>query len=61
MVSLRFEAGFVGVHGEMSGLNLLSGAVLVGLNMLGSHVSWNTNYEAAAISACACICAYSGF
>ena len=39
VVSLRFEAGFVGLHGEMAGLNLLCAAILVGLNMIGSHVS----------------------
>ena len=40
VVSLRFDAGFVGVHGDMSGLNLLCGGMLVGLNMLGSQVSF---------------------
>lgn len=38
VVSLRFEAGFVGLHGEMSGLNLLFAGLLVGINMLGSQV-----------------------
>jgi phosphatidylinositol glycan class O len=38
VVSLRFEAGFVGLHGEMSGLNLLCAGMLVGLNMIGSHL-----------------------
>lgn len=39
VVSLRFDAGFVGLHGQMSGLNLLCAGMLVGLNMLGSQVT----------------------
>ena len=39
VTSLRFDAGFVGLRGEMSGLPLLFAGLLVGLNMLGSHVS----------------------
>ena len=39
VTSLRFDAGFVGLRGEMSGHNLLLAGLLVGLNMLGSHVS----------------------
>ena len=38
VTSLRFDAGFVGLRGEMSGLTLLSAGLLVGLNMLGSQV-----------------------
>lgn len=41
VVSLRFEAGFVGLHGEMSGVNLLCAGLLVGINMLSSQVSFN--------------------
>ena len=39
VTSLRFDAGFVGLRGEMSGLSLLFAGLLVGINMLGSHVS----------------------
>jgi hypothetical protein len=38
VTSLRFEAGFVGLRGEMSGVNLLCAGLLVWLNMLGSHL-----------------------
>ena len=38
VTSLRFEAGFVGLHGEIHTYNLPFAAVLVGLNTLGSQV-----------------------
>ena len=41
VTSLRFEAGFVGLHGEMHSYNLPFAAALVGLNTLGSQVSGN--------------------
>lgn len=39
VTSLRFEAGFVGLHGEINAYNLPFAAILVGLNTLGSQVS----------------------
>ena len=41
-MSLRFEAGFVGIHGNIAGLNLLFAGALVGINMLSSQVSIHT-------------------
>ena len=38
IVSLRFEAGFVGLHGEVSGAKLILAGLLVGINMLSSQV-----------------------
>jgi phosphatidylinositol glycan class O len=38
VTSLRFDAGFVGLRGEMSGFYLLFAGLLVGFNMLGSQV-----------------------
>ena len=56
VVSLRFEAGFVGLHGEMSGINLLCGGLLVGLNMLGSHVSCGGSERIVCVCVCVCAC-----
>ena len=41
VTSLRFEAGFVGLHGEIHKYNLPFAAALVGLNTLGSQVYIN--------------------
>lgn len=38
ITSLRFEAAFVGLHGEITWYNLPVAAALVGLNMLASQV-----------------------
>ena len=38
ITSLRFEAGFVGIHGEMTAFNLPFAGALVGLNTLASQV-----------------------
>ena len=45
VTSVRFDAGFVGLRGEMSGLRLLFAGLLVGINMLGSHVSPRNVYS----------------
>lgn len=39
VTSLRFEAGFVGIHGEITKYNLPLAATLVGLNTIASQVS----------------------
>ena len=39
VTSLRFEAGFVGLHGEVHAYNLPFAAALVSLNTLGSQVT----------------------
>lgn len=38
VTSLRFEAGFVGLHGEIHAYNLPIAGALVGLNTLASQV-----------------------
>lgn len=39
MTSLRFEAAFVGLHGEVTGANLYMAGILVGVNTLASQVN----------------------
>lgn len=39
MTSLRFEAAFVGLHGEVTGANFYLAGLLVGVNTLGSQVN----------------------
>lgn len=39
MTSLRFEAAFVGLHGEVTGAHLYLAGVLVGVNTLASQVN----------------------
>ncbi len=39
VTSLRFEAAFVGIHGEITKYNLPLAALLVGLNTMASQVS----------------------
>ena len=38
VASLRFEAAFVGIHGDINNYNLLLAGTLVGLNTLASQV-----------------------
>ena len=38
LTSLRIEAAFVGVHGEITGINAPLAAIFVGLNTLASQV-----------------------
>lgn len=38
VTSLRFEAGFVGIHGEITKYNLPLAAILVGINTVASQV-----------------------
>ena len=42
VTSLRFEAGFVGIHGEITKYNLPLAATLVGLNTIASQVRQET-------------------
>ena len=37
--SLRFEAGFIGIYGDIQSIKLLIAGVLVGLNTLASQVN----------------------
>lgn len=39
VTSLRFEAAFVGLHGEVTGAHLYLAGVLVGVNTLASQVN----------------------
>lgn len=38
VTSLRIEAGFVGLHGDVTSLTLPLAGLLVGLNLMASHV-----------------------
>ena len=38
VTSLRFEAGFVGIHGEITAYNLPLAAIFVGANTMASQV-----------------------
>lgn len=40
VTSLRFEAAFVGLHGEVTGTNLYLAGLLVGMNTLASQVNY---------------------
>ena len=44
VTSLRFEAAFVGIHGEITNYNLPLAGILVGLNTLASQVTVMTNF-----------------
>lgn len=41
--SLKIEAGFVGLHGDMKSVTLVLAGVLVGLNTLASQVRLHTS------------------
>ena len=44
VTSLRFDAGFVGLHGEIDGYSLLIAGTLVGINTLASQVVLNLTW-----------------